>query len=77
MHSSAAIESPRKSQFDEDEDAPAIGAADLPVRVLEWRQFELALKEIRPSASEDGTMPELRKVGLSSAMCPCRCCDQY
>ena len=31
-------------------------------RRLSKRHFENALKEIRPSTSEEGTLPELRKV---------------
>jgi hypothetical protein len=31
-------------------------------RILEWKHFETALSEISPSSTEDGTLPELRKV---------------
>ena len=57
-----------EDDLDLDDDIPSrsgvVGTA--PKRVLEWRHFEVALKEIRASASEDGTMPELRKVRLGS-----------
>ena len=36
--------------------------AKKPKRELTKRHFEQALAEIRPSSSEDGTLPELRKV---------------
>ena len=36
-----------------------------PRRILEWRHFEIALSEISPSSTEDGTLPELRKVRSS------------
>ncbi len=35
-------------------------------RVLLWKHFEVALGEIRPSSSEEGSLPELRKVSLTS-----------
>ena len=34
-------------------------------RTLSWKNFEVALGEIRPSSSEEGSLPELRKVILS------------
>lgn len=39
-------------------------AGETPRRVLQWRHFETALSEISPSSTEDGTLPELRKVCL-------------
>lgn len=33
-------------------------------RILQKKHFDIALSEIRPSASEEGSLPELRKVGL-------------
>lgn len=35
-------------------------------RVLSWKHFETALLEISPSSTEDGTLPELRKVGFTA-----------
>ncbi|KAK6906885.1 hypothetical protein I203_100872 [Kwoniella mangroviensis CBS 8507] len=38
--------------------------SDLPepvARVLGWKHFKIALEEIRPSSSEEGSLPELRK----------------
>jgi hypothetical protein len=44
-------------------DSPATGStADIPTRVLQWQHFESALLEISPSSTEDGTLPELKKV---------------
>lgn len=34
-------------------------------RVLQWQHFESALSEISPSSTEDGTLPELKKVRSS------------
>jgi len=33
-------------------------------RILQFKHFEVALAEIRPSSSEEGSLPELRKVSL-------------
>ncbi len=37
-------------------------------RVLSKRHFAVALSEIRPSSTEDGTLPELRKVRAGPAI---------
>jgi hypothetical protein len=37
---------------------------EIPARTLTRKHFEVALSEIRPSSSEEGSLPELRKVSL-------------
>jgi len=37
-------------------------------RVIQWQHFETALLEIGPSSTEDGTLPELRKVRDSDVL---------
>jgi hypothetical protein len=47
-------------------EAPEASKVDSPgetsARVLQWQHFESALSEISPSSTEDGTLPELKKV---------------
>lgn len=50
------------SAHDSDLDHPRPG------RTISRRHFDIALSEIRPSSSEEGTLPELRKVGLDSVV---------
>lgn len=45
-----------------------IADTTLPSRVLQWKHFETALSEISPSSTEDGTLPELRKVCHADTM---------
>ena len=47
-------EAPEASEVDSPRETPA--------RVLQWQHFESALSEISPSSTEDGTLPELKKV---------------
>lgn len=37
-------------------------------RIVQKKHFDIALSEIRPSASEEGSLPELRKVSLIHAL---------
>lgn len=50
-------EAPEASQVDNPDETPT--------RVLHWQHFESALSEISPSSTEDGTLPELKKVRSS------------
>ncbi|WVR04095.1 hypothetical protein IAU60_001094 [Kwoniella sp. DSM 27419] len=57
---------PTADQGAEDEVIPVTSNTDKSIvkpkpRVLAWKHFKVALSEIRPSASEEGSLPELRK----------------
>lgn len=50
---------PVKAAMEEEEEVE--GVQTMPKRVLMQKHFKIALEEIRPSASEEGSLPELRK----------------
>ncbi|WRT65401.1 uncharacterized protein IL334_002344 [Kwoniella shivajii] len=57
-------ENPSEEHVEDVEDSntseePIMGAPKF--RVVAWKHFKIALEEIRPSSSEEGSLPELRK----------------
>ncbi|WVW79693.1 hypothetical protein I302_101663 [Kwoniella bestiolae CBS 10118] len=46
---------------DEEDESTTSDLPEPPVRILAWKHFKIALEEIRPSSSEEGSLPELRK----------------
>ena len=58
-------EAPEASQVDNPDETPT--------RVLQWQHFESALSEISPSSTEDGTLPELKKVRSQSGTSADKC----
>jgi hypothetical protein len=56
------VQSRNNTTSDASKASPSDNRDEVPIRVVRWQHFNTALSEISPSSTEDGTLPELRKV---------------